>query len=188
MENKVVIISGPSGAGKTTIVRHLLNSSLNLEFSVSATTRAKRVTETDGKDYYFLTPDEFRRRISKDDFAEWEEVYKDHFYGTLNSEVERIWAGKNNVLFDVDVKGGINLKKIFGQKAISIFIMPPSVNVLKERLLGRETDSKEKIRMRLLKAEEEMKLNRDFDFTVVNDVLEKAIIETHRLVSKFLNE
>jgi guanylate kinase len=186
MAGKVVIISAPSGAGKTTIVRHLLDSGLNLEFSVSATTRARRENETEAKDYYFMEPGEFRERIVKGDFAEWEEVYQDHLYGTLNSEIERIWSENNHVLFDVDVQGGINLKKIFGDKAISIFIMPPSVPELEKRLIKRGLDNPEKIRMRVQKAEKEMRLRNDFDYIVINDVLEDAKNETLKLVSSFI--
>jgi guanylate kinase len=186
MKGRLIIISAPSGAGKTTIVRHLLASGLNLEFSVSATTRERRINETDGKDYYFLTVEEFRKRISNGDFTEWEEVYKDHYYGTLRMEIERIWANGNHVLFDVDVKGGISLKKIFGPDALSIFIKPPSVEELELRLLKRGTDTTEKIRMRVLKAEEEMKSAGKFDHVVINDNLEKAKKETYNLILNFI--
>ena len=134
MKGKLIIISAPSGAGKTTIVKHLLGSGLDLEFSISATTRIKRGYETNGKDYYFLSVDEFRKRIKNGDFAEWEEVYPDHYYGTLKSEIERIWKKGKHVLFDVDVRGGISLKRIFGNDAISLFIMPPSIEELEKEI------------------------------------------------------
>ena len=144
MQGKVVIISAPSGAGKTSIVNHLLGKDPRMEFSVSATTRKPRKNETNGKDYYFISVPEFRSRINNDEFLEWEEVYKDHFYGTLKSEIERIWSQNKHVLFDVDVKGGVNLKDKFGKQAISIFIMPPSVSELEKRLLARGTDEEKK--------------------------------------------
>jgi guanylate kinase len=187
MKGKLVIISAPSGSGKTTIVMHLLNCGLGLEFSVSATTRQRRANESDGKDYYFLAEDEFRRRIKAGGFVEWEEVYKDNFYGTPKSEIERIWAKGNHVLFDVDVVGGINLKKIFSEKAISIFIMPPSVEELEKRLITRGTDKPEKINMRVKKAEEEIKSAEQFDHIIINDDLEKAKSEAFNLVHEFLN-
>jgi guanylate kinase len=186
MDGKLVIISAPSGAGKTTIVKHLLDSGLNLSFSVSATTRAKRSNETDGEDYFFLTVQEFRRKIENDEFVEWEEVYKDLFYGTLISEVERIWAKGNHVLFDVDVKGGISLKNIFGTNAIAIFIMPPSVAELENRLVKRATDTPEKIRIRVEKAKDELKSADQFDTIIVNHQLDKAKEETLKIVSSFL--
>ena len=187
MKGKAIIISAPSGAGKTTIVNHLLGSGLRLEFSVSATTRLPRGTEKNGVDYYFLTVPEFRTKIEANSFVEWEEVYTDLLYGTLKSEVERIWNNGNNLLFDVDVKGGISLKKIFGEDALSIFVEPPSINELEKRLLKRGTDSAEKIRMRVEKATEEMKLAELFDRILVNDDLEKAKAEATKIVSTFLN-
>jgi guanylate kinase len=188
MKGKLVIISAPSGAGKTTLVKHLLESGLNLEFSVSATTRTIRKNESDGKDYYFISVDEFRRRIGNHDFVEWEEVYSDHFYGTLKKEIGRIWSNGNNVLFDVDVKGGINLKKNFGNESISIFIMPPSVEELEKRLVRRGTDKPEKIKMRIEKAREEIKLADKFDHIVVNDEVGKALAECKQLVLSFLEK
>jgi guanylate kinase len=185
MNGKLVIISAPSGAGKSTIVRHLLDSGLNLEFSISATTRKIREGETHGREYYFLTIEEFRERISRDEFVEWEEVYSDHLYGTLKSEMNRIWSKGNNVLFDVDAMGGINLKRIFGKRALSIFIMPPSVEDLKARLEKRGTDSPEKIEMRIKKAESEMALSDQFDRVVVNDNLQRAIAEVYKLIVTF---
>jgi len=186
MADKLVIISAPSGAGKTTIVKHLLNSGLNLLFSVSATTRPLRGTEVDGKDYFFLSVPEFKKRIENNDFVEWEEVYKDLFYGTLKSELVRIWASGRHVLFDVDVKGGISLKNKFGTNAIAIFIMPPSVEELENRLFKRATDSPDKIRMRVEKAREEMKLANQFDTVIVNHQLDRAKNEVLETVSSFL--
>jgi guanylate kinase len=187
MKGRLVIISAPSGAGKTTIVKHLLNSGLDLDFSISATTRAIRENETDGKDYYFLTIEEFREKIQNGALLEWQEVYKDHYYGTPRSEIDRIWACGKHVLFDVDVKGGINLKKIFGKSAVSIFIMPPSIDELENRLMTRGTDKPEKIRMRIEKASEEMKTAGEFDHIIVNDDLEKAQSEAFWLIKDFIN-
>jgi guanylate kinase len=186
MKGKLVIISAPSGAGKTTIVKHLIDSGLNLSFSVSATTRQLRGNEKDGEDYFFLTVAEFKKRIENNEFVEWEEVYKDLFYGTLNCELERIWAEDKFVLFDVDVKGGVTLKNKFGTDAIAIFIMPPSVEELENRLVKRGTESPEKIRMRVDKAREEMKLANQFDDVIVNHQLDKAKEEAVKLVSSFL--
>jgi len=186
MNGKMVIISAPSGAGKSTMIRHLQEKGVKLEFSVSATTRKPRGKEKDGVEYYFLTVAEFKRRIAEGDFVEWEEVYKDNYYGTLKSEIDRIWANGNNVLFDVDVKGGINLKEKFGHKAISIFIMPPSIGELEKRLLKRGTDDPSGIRTRVAKANLEMKLADQFDNIVINDNLEIAEKEVYSLVSGFL--
>jgi guanylate kinase len=183
---KLVIISAPSGAGKTTIVKHLLDSGLNLSFSVSATTRAIRGNEKNGKDYFFITVQEFKKKIENNEFVEWEEVYEDLFYGTLKSEPERIWANGSNVLFDVDAKGGISLKRKFGENAIAIFIMPPSVRELENRLIKRGTDTPEKIRMRVKKANDELKLANQFDNVIVNHQLDKAKEEAFKLVSSFL--
>jgi len=186
MKGKLVIISAPSGGGKTTIVKHLLESGLNLEFSVSATTRPLRPNETEGEDYFYLTVPKFRRKIKNNEFVEWEEVYKDLLYGTLKSEMERIWAKGKHVLFDVDVKGGINLKKKFGTDSISIFIMPPSIEELGNRLIKRGTESPEKIRMRVEKAQEEMKGANQFDTVIINDHLDKAKNEVLKTVTSFL--
>ena len=188
MDGKLVIISAPSGAGKTTIVKHLLDSGLNLSFSVSATTRPIRGNEKDGEDYFFLTVQEFKKKIEKNEFVEWEEVYKDLFYGTLKSELERIWANGQHVLFDVDVKGGINLKNKFGTNSIAIFIMPPSVKELENRLVKRATDTSEKIRIRVEKAKEELKLANQFDTIIVNHQLDKAKEETLKIVASFLEK
>ncbi len=187
MEGKLVIISGPSGAGKTTIAKYLLAGDSGLEFSISATTRPPRGEEEEGKDYYFLTIDEFRKRIENNDFVEWEEVYKDQFYGTLKSELERIWATGHHILFDVDVNGGINLKKKFGTSSVAIFIMPPAVEELENRLVKRSTESPEKIRMRVDKAKEELKLANQFDTVISNHLLDKAKKETLEIVSSFLS-
>jgi guanylate kinase len=188
MEGKLVIISAPSGAGKTTIVNYLLHSGLNLSFSVSATTRQLRGNEIDGNDYFFLSVPEFRRAIENNEFVEWEEVYPDIFYGTLKREVERIWANGNHVLFDVDVKGGINLKKIFCKRSISIFIMPPSVEELGKRLIKRATESPENIKIRVEKAKEEIKLANLFDTVIINNNLEDAKYEAYNTVSGFIDE
>jgi guanylate kinase len=186
MEGKLVIISAPSGAGKTTIVRHLLEHGLNLAFSVSATTRPPRGNEKDGVDYFFLTVPEFRRRIENKEFVEWEEVYRDILYGTLKSEITRICASGHNVIFDVDVKGGINLKKLYREKSLAIFILPPSLDELENRLIQRGTDAMEKIRMRVEKAREELKMADQFDAIIVNRNLEKATEEAFRVVSAFI--
>lgn len=188
MEGKLVIISAPSGAGKTTIVNHLLSKGLGLEFSISATTRAPRGKEKNGKEYYFISSEEFRERIVNNEFTEWQEVYRDQFYGTLKNEIERIWSEKKHVIFDVDVKGGINLKNIFGNKAISIFIMPPSIKELEKRLLSRATDDRKRIKIRLEKAIKEIKLAQNFDNIVVNENLEQAQNDVYEIVKSFLNK
>jgi guanylate kinase len=188
MKGKLVIISAPSGAGKTTIANFLLGQDLDLEFSVSATTRKPRGAEINGREYYFLSPDDFRKKIASNEFAEWEEVYKDQYYGTLNSEIERITGRNKNVLFDVDVRGGLNLKKLFPDQSLSIFIMPPSVEDLESRLLSRGTDDHSKIKMRVSKALEEMKLASGFDRIVINDDLGRAKNEVYNLVANFINE
>ena len=183
---KIIIFSAPSGSGKSTIVNHLLSLGLGLEFSISATSRAPRGQERDGVEYYFLSAQEFERRIEAGDFVEHEEVYKGCYYGTLRSEVDRIWAKGNTIVFDVDVKGGLNLKRIFGHKALTVFIQPPSVDELRRRLEGRGTDSEEAIKNRLAKASYEITFAPKFDHIVVNDNLEKAEKETYKLVKDFL--
>jgi len=188
MNEKMVIVSAPSGAGKSTLVNYLLKKGLSLEFSISATSRKPRGDEKDGKEYYFMSAPEFRKKIENNEFVEWEEVYRDHYYGTLKCEIERIWNAGSCVLFDVDVKGGINLKKIFGPKAISIFVMPPSVEELEKRLLHRGTDTEEKIRMRVEKSSEEIKLANRFDVIIVNDNLSRACIEIDKVVTEFLKQ
>lgn len=183
---KVIIFSAPSGSGKTTIVRQLLQKYPQFEFSVSATSRAPRGQEVDGVDYYFLTEEEFLRRIEADAFVEWEAVYAGTHYGTLRSEIDRIWAKGNIIIFDVDVVGGINLKKIFGDKACSIFIMPPSVEELERRLVGRATDAPEVIAKRVAKAASEIERAPEFDHIVVNDILEKAVADTCVVIDNFI--
>ena len=183
---KLIIFSAPSGSGKTTIVRRLMGEMGGLEFSVSATSRAPRGAEQHGKDYYFLSAEEFDGLVAKDSFVEWEEVYAGTKYGTLKSELERIWAKGNTILFDVDVKGGVRLKNIFGADALSIFIMPPSVEELRRRLEGRATDSPEKIAQRIAKADEELGYAPQFDVVVVNDDLDIAVSEVRNAVTKFI--
>jgi len=185
---KLIIFSAPSGAGKTTIVRHLLQQDLNLEFSISATSRGKRLTETDGKDYYFLTSEEFRTKIDNNEFLEWEEVYQETFYGTLKSEVERIRSNGQNVIFDVDVVGGCNIKKYYGDEALSVFVQPPSVEELRNRLISRSTDTIEVIEKRIRKAEYELTFASKFDRIIVNEQLEKAFEEAEICVREFLNK
>lgn len=187
MSGKVIIFSAPSGAGKTTLVQWLLQQNLNLQFSVSATSRPKRGTEVHGKDYYFLSPLEFRIKIAEDAFLEWEEVYEDKYYGTLKEEVSNMLDEGKNVLFDVDVKGGINIKKYFGEEAMSFFVKPPSIEVLEKRLVGRATDSPEFIRERVSKASLELAFADEFDHIIVNDVLEVAQQECLEKVVAFLN-
>ena len=183
---KVIIFSAPSGAGKTTIVREMLRRFPQFEFSVSATSRAPRGTERDGVDYYFLTPEAFAEAVAEERFVEWEEVYKGTCYGTLRSEVERIWAKGNVIVFDVDVMGGLNLKRIFGADACSVFIMPPSIEELRRRLVTRATDASEVIERRVAKAEFELSKAPGFDHVVVNDVLEDAVRETAAIVERFI--
>lgn len=183
---KVIIFSAPSGAGKSTIVNHLLAKDLGLEFSVSATCRAPRGQEQNGKEYYFFTQEEFKQRIAAGEFLEYEEVYPGCYYGTLRSEVERIWAKGHTVLFDVDVVGGVNIKKKFGDQALSVFIQAPSVEALERRLVGRGTDAPDKIAQRVAKAEYEMGFAGQFDTIIVNDRLEDALAEAERKVREFL--
>lgn len=188
MANKVLIFSAPSGSGKSTVVNHLLGLHPEIEFSVSATSRAPRGQEKDGVEYYFLETDEFRRRIAADEFVEYEEVYPGRFYGTLKSEVERIWAKGHVIIFDVDVKGGVNLKKYFGDNALSVFIQAPSVDELRRRLVLRGTDSEEDIEKRVAKAAEEMTYAEKFDYVLVNDDLQTALKEAETVVDKFLDD
>lgn len=185
-KGKILIFSAPSGSGKTTLVKFIMQHINNLSFSISATSRKKRKGEIDGKDYYFLTVDEFKTRIKNDDFVEWEEVYKDSFYGTLKSEINRIQKSGKIVVFDVDVVGGVNLKKLFGKEALGIFVMPPSLAVLKERLGARSTDSESDIKNRLDKAEHELEYSDKFDAIIINDDLELAKKETIDIVEGFI--
>lgn len=186
-KHKVIIFSAPSGAGKSTVVHHLLELHPEFEFSISATSRPPRGHEVDGVDYYFLSAERFRELISQDAFVEHEEVYHDRFYGTLKSEVERIWEAGHVIIFDVDVKGGHNLKQYFGDDALSILILPPSMEVLEQRLRGRGTDSEEAIRERLAKASSEIAFARGlFDYELINDVLEDTFAQAETTVDEFL--
>ncbi|MDQ1097452.1 MULTISPECIES: guanylate kinase [Chryseobacterium] len=184
--NKVIIFSAPSGSGKTTLVKHALETISELQFSISCTTRQPRGSEVHAVDYHFLSPDEFRQKIAEDAFVEYEEVYTDKYYGTLKSEVEKIWNLGKVVIFDVDVKGGVSLKKYFGEQALSIFIKPPSIEELERRLVSRDTDDAETIRIRIEKSEEEMSYADQFDTIVVNDDLEKAKKEIELLIRNFI--
>lgn len=187
MQGKLIIFSAPSGAGKTTIVKHLLQQNLSLEFSISATSRAMRHTETNGKDYHFLTPEEFRIKIENDEFLEWEEVYAGTYYGTLKSEVDRIRNNGNHVIFDVDVVGGCNIKKYYGDAALAIFVQPPSVEELRNRLVSRSTDAPEVIEKRVAKAEYELTFADKFDVIIVNDDLAKACKEAEIRIQEFIS-
>lgn len=186
LNGKCIIFSAPSGAGKTTIVHHLLTKNLGLEFSISACSRAPRVNEVDGKDYYFMSVEEFKKRIDQNAFVEWEEVYPDHFYGTLREEMQRIWGNGKTVIFDVDVVGGLNLKKTFGENALSVFVQPPSYEALEVRLRARSTESDEKIAQRMEKAGKELKFAKDFDIILINDNLNDAFERAEKLVKTFL--
>ncbi len=185
---KCVIFSAPSGAGKTTIVHYLLQQELPLEFSISATSRPPRPIERDGKDYHYMSVQDFKTRIDQDEFVEWEEVYPDQFYGTLKSEIERIWADGKHVIFDVDVVGGVNLKRAFGGQALSVFVKAPSVQALEERLRTRATETDESITRRISKSEKEMEFADQFDFVLINDELEKAKEEAFERVTQFLSQ
>lgn len=187
MSGKLIIFSAPSGAGKSTLVQHLLKCGFEMEFSVSATSRAPRGAEQNGVDYYYLTPDEFRARIANNEFLEYEEVYPDCFYGTLRTEVERISAKGKNIVFDVDVVGGLNIKKQYNERALAVFISPPGIETLRERLVGRGTDTQEMIDKRVGKAEYEMTFAPKFDVVIVNDDLNQAKIEAELVISNFLN-
>lgn len=187
-EGKLIIFTAPSGAGKTTIVRHLLDTFPQLAFSVSATSRAPRGSEIDGRDYYFLSPEKFRQLIDEKAFLEWEEVYAGQFYGTLLSEVERLWGEGKHILFDIDVKGALRLKRKFPERTLSVFVKPPSKETLAERLRGRRTESPEQIEKRIRKAEEELQFDNQFDVILVNDVLERALREAESLVGRFLGQ
>ncbi len=184
---KLIIFSAPSGSGKSTIINYLLKQNLNLAFSISATSRPPRGTEQHGVEYFFLSPEEFRQRIANDEFLEYEEVYEDRFYGTLKAQVERQLEAGQNVVFDVDVVGGCNIKQFYGERALSIFIQPPSIEALRQRLEGRGTDAPEVIEDRLAKASYELTFASKFDKVIVNDDLEKAQTETLEVLKEFLN-
>lgn len=186
-KGKLFVFSAPSGSGKSTIVNHLLSiDELNLAFSISATSRAPRGEEKDGEHYYFMSADEFKSHIEKDDFLEWEEVYQNNFYGTLKSEVERIWKMGKHVVFDIDVIGGLNIKKQFPKQTLSIFIMPPSVEELRNRLVKRSTETPEKIEMRISKAAKELESVSSFDVVITNDDLDRAFLEAEQTVANFI--
>ena len=186
---KLIVFSAPSGSGKTTIVRHLLSKEdLNLEFSISAASRASRGEEVNGKDYYFMSTEEFNKHIKNEDFLEWEEVYRDNFYGTLKSEVERIWAKGKNVIFDIDVAGGLRIKHKFPEETLAVFVKPPSVDELKRRLKERSTESEDKINMRIAKASVELATAPQFDVIIKNYDLEIALEEAYQLVKNFVKE
>ncbi len=186
MAGKALIFSAPSGSGKTTIVRHLLQVNPDLGFSISASTRDRRGrSEQNGKDYYFLTPEEFKKKIDQQEFIEWEEVYEGNYYGTLKSEIERIWKEGKNVIFDVDVKGGLNLKRYFGDKALAVFVKVPSLAVLEERLKTRGTESHASLSQRLFKAKFEMTFQDRFDAVLLNETLEKSLADAQRLYDEF---
>lgn len=185
---KLIVFSAPSGSGKTTIVRHLLEQpELNLEFSISATSREKRGLEINGKDYHFITAEAFKKHIDKDEFVEWEEVYHNNFYGTLKSEVERIWKQGKHAIFDIDVIGGLRIKRKFPEQTLAVFVQPPSIEEMEKRLRNRKTDSEEKIVERVEKAERELQYAKDFDQILINDDLNKAKEEGYNMVKNFLN-
>ncbi len=188
MEGKCIILCAPSGAGKTSITKYLLKQELGLEFSISACNREKRGDEVDGVDYHFLSTESFKNRIENNEFVEWEEVYKDNFYGTLKIEINRIWNSGKNVIFDVDVEGGLSLTKHFGEKALAIFIKPPSMEALETRLRSRGTEDEEKIQKRLAKAEKELEYSKWFDYIITNDDLDTAQQEVLTLVKSFLKK
>jgi guanylate kinase len=188
MAGKLIIFSAPSGAGKTTIVHHLLSKKFGLQFSISATTREKRRGEIDGKDYYYFSVEDFKTKIENKSFVEWEEVYTDHFYGTLRSEVERIWEEGNDVIFDVDVDGALNLKYAFGEKALAIFVMPPSLEKLRKRLEGRDTETHKSIERRMKKAPAEIEKSVYFDKLILNADLNDAFKKAENMVRDFLKK
>jgi guanylate kinase len=188
-EGKLIIFSAPSGSGKTTIVKHLLATNPDLGFSISACTRDKRGrNEVNGKDYYFLSPEEFKQKIDNNEFVEWEQVYVGAFYGTLKSEIERVWSQRKHVLFDVDVKGGISLKKHYGDRALAVFVKVPSLEILEQRLKSRGTDSDDSISKRLFKVKFEMSFENQFDVTMINEDLETTLVKAQQLVDNFLGK
>ena len=184
---KLIVISAPSGAGKTSIVHQLLKDIPALSFSVSASSRERRGNEVHGKDYYFLGVEEFQQKIKEDAFLEWEQVYENQYYGTLKSEIERIWSEEKTIIFDVDVVGGLNIKKQYPKECLSIFIMPPSIEVLADRLIGRGSESDESVKKRLDKAEEEISKNKQFDTVILNDNFEIAYEQTKEMITNFIN-
>ncbi len=186
--SKLIIITAPSGAGKTTIVQELLKNTDQLAFSISATTREMRPHETDGVDYYFISHKEFKKRVKNCDFAEWEEVYENQFYGTLKSEIERIWTLNKHIIFDIDVKGAKSIKKTYGDHAMAIFIAPPSLEVLIERLKNRKTEDKRSLKKRIKRAKKELKYKDKFDCVVINDDLKTAVKEAENLVQSFISK
>ena len=188
MEGKVIIFSAPSGAGKTTVVKHILSKFPELEFSISACSREKRPTEIDGKDYHFVSTEEFRNKINNGEFVEWEEVYEGCFYGTLRSELSRIWKSRHIVVFDVDVKGGMNLKRIFGDNAMAVFISPPDLETLEQRLINRSTESEESLIKRLNKASWEMQFANQFDKIIISNELDNTYRETENVVAQWIKK
>ena len=188
-QGKLIVFSAPSGSGKTTIVHHLLSlKDLNLDFSISATSRDRRGSEVDGSDYYFISPEEFKRHIENDDFVEWEEVYADNYYGTLKSELERIWSEGKHAIFDIDVVGGLRIKEKYPDKTLSVFVKAPSLKEMERRLRARKTDSEEKIAERMAKAGREIEFARNFDVILINDDLERAKDEAESLVRSFIED
>jgi guanylate kinase len=186
-EGKLIVFSAPSGSGKTTIVHYLLGQEkLNLDFSVSATSREKRGSEIHGKDYYFISSKKFQKHIENDDFIEWEEVYNENYYGTLKKEIKRIWQLGKHVIFDIDVVGGLNIKNKFPEQTLAVFVQSPSIDEMERRLRNRRTDSEGKIKERVAKAEKELKFSKDFDVILINDDLEKAKTSAYKLVEDFI--
>lgn len=186
-DGKMFVFTAPSGAGKTTIVRHLLSHYDFMDFSVSATTREKRPHEMDGRDYYFISPEEFRKKVQQEEFIEWEEVYDDQFYGTLKSEVDRLWKEEKHIVFDIDVRGATSIKNLYGEKCLATFIKPPSLDILIKRLIDRNTESAESLRKRISRVKREMGYENNFDKILVNDLLQVAKKEAEFIVEEFLN-
>lgn len=186
MNEKIIIFSAPSGSGKTTILKALIQSDLDLAFSISATSRQQRKDEIEGKDYYFFSPEQFKSEILKGSFLEWQEVYENQFYGTLKSEIDRLFTLGKNVVFDVDVLGGLDIKQFYGDKALAMFILPPSLDVLRKRLITRGTETKESLEKRLKKAEYEISFKDKFDVILVNDQLELSVQKAHQIIVDFL--